>query len=404
MFIDVTRRRNPQLIHAAVELHQAGRIPSNCYVVDLDTVVQNTKVVAKAAASHRLTAYQMTKQFGRNPIVAQAVAEAGISGVVAVDFEEARLLHRYGLHIGHVGHLVQVPAHELGLAADMEPDFVTVFGFDQAERISKVAVSRGRTQHLTLRVVGEKDVFYSAQRGGVAVDEVLDVARRLCNLPGVHLRGVTSFPVVLWDEAAQAFAPTPNLTTLAEVSAMLNSAGFDAPVINAPSACCSATFAAKASAGATHVEPGSCLTGQTPLHAVSDEPERPAMVYISEISHKTREAVYGIAGGLYPRCKSTTALIYRGADSDPVIAGVELDPPDAIDYYGTLLVDDPTSVAVGDSVVYAFRAQAFVSRCFVAVVSGVESDPHVEGVFTNTGFRLDDDLLPIQTPIGRMSS
>ena len=63
--------------------------------------------------------------------------------------------------------------------------------------------------------------------------------------------------------------------------------------------------------------------------------------------------------------------------------------------YGTLRLDEPSAARVGDTVVYAFRAQVFVSRCFVAVVSGIGADPVVEGVFTSTGFELDDKLLPV---------
>lgn len=395
MFIDVTRRRNPQLITAAVSLHRAGEIPSNCYVIDLDTVSANAAVVAAAARSHGLTAYQMTKQFGRNPLVARAIAEAGIERVVAVDFEEARLLHAHGLQIGHLGHLVQVPAHEVALAIEMNSDLVTVFGLEQAERISAAALRAGVVQDVTVRVVGPDDTFYPAQRGGVPAAVAVLIAKQIDALPGVRLRGVTSFPVVLWDENTTRFAPTANLATLASVSAQLREAGMDAPVINAPSACCIATFGLKVSAGATHVEPGSCLTGQTPLHAVSDEPELPAMVYVSEVSHKTDEAVFCIAGGLYPRSRAESALIYREASSDPVVARVELDPPEAIDYYGTLHVDDPATVDVGDTVVYAFRAQVFVSKCFVAVVSHVNGEPQVKGIFTSTGIRLGEDLLPI---------
>ncbi len=395
MFIDVTRRRNPDLIDAAVALHRAGEIPSNCYVIDLDTVSANAAVVAAAARSHGLTPYQMTKQFGRNPVVARAIADAGIDRVVAVDFEEARLLHAHGLRMGHVGHLVQVPAREVPLALDMQADFLTVFGLEQAERISTEAAVVGRVQDVTLRVVGPHDTFYSAQSGGVPAVEAVQVALRIDAMQGVRLRGVTSFPVLLWNESLGAFAPTANLATLGDVSARLREAGLDAPIINAPSACCSATFGLKAAAGATHVEPGSCLIGQTPLHAVSDEPELPAMIYVSEISHKTDDSVYCIAGGLYPRCKAKSALVFAKPGTDPVVARVELDPAEAIDYYGTLHVDDTSTVAVGDTVVYAFRAQVFVSRCFVAVVSGVGSDPKVEGIFTSTGIRLGADLLPV---------
>jgi hypothetical protein len=60
-----------------------------------------------------------------------------------------------------------------------------------------------------------------------------------------------------------------------------------------------------------------------------------------------------------------------------------------------LHVDDASTVAVGDTVVYAFRAQVFVSKCFVAVVSGVGSNPKVEGIYTSTGIRLSEDLLPV---------
>jgi hypothetical protein len=58
-------------------------------------------------------------------------------------------------------------------------------------------------------------------------------------------------------------------------------------------------------------------------------------------------------------------------------------------------------VRVGSTVVYAFRAQVFVSKCFVAVVSGIGSQPVVEGIFTSTGFRLGEDLLPVGGPDGR---
>lgn len=400
MFIDTTLRRNPSLVEATVELHRGGKIPSNCYVIDLDTVSRNAATVAAAARSHGLTAYQMTKQFGRNPVVARAIADAGIDRVVAVDFEEARLLHRHGLKMGHVGHLVQVPAAEVPLAVDMHSDFMTVFGYTQAERISTASVAAGRVQDITLRVAHPEDTFYAAQRGGVASDNAVAVAKQIDALPGLRFRGVTSFPVVLWSEEEQAFRPTRNLTTLAEVSAAIRAAGIDSPVLNAPSACCSATFGMKAAAGATHVEPGSCLTGQTPLHAVSDEPELPAMVYVSEVTHTQGETVFSLGGGFYPRSKARRALIYPRHRDEPVWARVELDPAEAIDYYGNLYVDDIDSVEVGDTVVYAFRAQVFVSRCFVAVLSDVATNPTVVGVFDRSGFELGENLLPTGGGVG----
>lgn len=394
MFVDMTRRRNPRLIEAAVEMHRAGRIPSNCYVVDVDTVAANARAVSSAAASRGLTCYQMTKQFGRNPLVARAVARNGIEKVVAVEFEEARLLNSQGLRMGHLGHLTQVPFAELTRAVEMEPELMTVFGFAQAEGVAKAARAAGREQRLLVRVVNEGDTFYAAQKGGVPLDELLGVAQRIEALDGVQVAGVTSFPCVLFDEIAHEFKLTSNVATLAEAARLLVDAGIDATVINAPSANCSATVGMLAALGATHVEPGSCLTGQTPLHAVSEQPEIPAMIYVSEVTHILGDTVFSLGGGFYPRSRASKALVYgRGAD-EPVTARVELDPPEAIDYYGNLHVEDIDAVSVGDTVVYAFRAQVFVSRCFVAVLSDVSTNPKLLGVFDRSGFELGADLLP----------
>ncbi|GII81827.1 amino-acid racemase [Sphaerisporangium rufum] len=399
MFVDATRRRNPKLIEATVELHRAGRIPSNCYVVDVDAVAANARAVSAAASAHGLTAYQMTKQFGRNPVVAHSVARSGIEKVVAVDFEEARVLHRHGLRMGHLGHLVQVPFAELANAVAMEPEVVTVFGFEQAERLAEAARAAGREQPVLVRVVCEGDVYYAAQKGGVPIDELVDVAKRIDALDGIRVGGVTSFPCVLFDEEARELRPTSNLTTIAEAARMLRDAGMDAAIVNAPSASCSATAGMLAEHGATHIEPGSCLTGHTPLHAVTDQPEIPAMVYVSEVTHILGDTVYSLGGGFYPRSRARSALIYGRGKDEPVTARVELDPAEAIDYYGNLYVDDLGAVSVGDTVLYAFRSQVFVSRCFVAVLANVATEPRLLGVFDRAGFPLGDDLLPTTAPL-----
>ena len=392
MFVDATLRRNPDLVAAAVDLHRAGRIPSNCYVIDVDTVAANARAVSEAARAAGLETFQMTKQFGRNPLVAHAVARNGIEKAVTVDFEEARLLHRHGVALGHVGHLVQVPRAEAARAIAMGSDLITVFGLPQAEHLAAAAWAAGREQGVLIRVVGEGDTFYPAQVGGVPVDDVLATARAIDALDGVRVAGVTSFPCILFDEDARELRPTGNLRTLGEAAGTLSDAGFDELVVNAPSASCCATVDVLAQGGATIVEPGSCLTGHTPLHAVSDEPELPAMVYVTEVTHQLAGLTYTLAGGLYPRSRARKALVYGGG-SEPAEAGVRLDPPVAIDYYGALELDSGRA-AVGDTVVYAFRSQVFVSRSFVAVVGDVAGTPEVLDLSTSTGFPLDRDLLP----------
>ncbi len=42
MFLDVTARRNPSLIDRKVELHQKGLLLPDTYILDLDTIEENT--------------------------------------------------------------------------------------------------------------------------------------------------------------------------------------------------------------------------------------------------------------------------------------------------------------------------------------------------------------------------
>lgn len=400
MFLDVTRRRNPALIQAAVELHRRGEIPPNTYVIDIDTVARNAAAVAQAGAAHGLQLFQMTKQFGRNPAVARAIADRGIDGVVAVDFEEARVLHAHGLHISHLGHLVQIPSYDRELAMGMAPDQVTVYDVGQAEAIASVAHRRGRIQGIVLRVVQKGDTHYPAQRGGIPLEELVQAAKAIEALSGTRILGVTSFPCLLFDYDAGEVRPTQNLQTVQQGGDALVTAGFDVTVRNTPSVSCVATFDVLAEHGSTQAEPGSCLTGHTPLHAVSDQPELPAMVYVSEITHRTHDTVYALGGGLYPRSRARTALVHRHRDGELLEARVELDPPDAIDYHGTLHLD-PTAVDVGDTVVYAFRSQVFVAHSYVAPLTGVgDGTPELVGIYHERGWPLDADLRP-QPAAGR---
>jgi predicted amino acid racemase len=393
MFMPATSRRNPALLEGAARLHREGRVPPNCYVIDLDTVERNAEAIARAAAQRGLRCFQMTKQFGRNPVVARAVAARGIEAVVAVDFEEARLLHRHGLRIGHLGHLTQVPAGQLGAAVGMRPEVVTVFGVEQARLVAAAAREAGTEQRLLVRVVGDDDFFYPAQRGGVPAREVLAVAQEIDALDGASFGGLTSFPCLMWNPDSGELEPTQNLATLRRTAAALRSAGVEVADVNAPGATCIAALDALQAGGATQVEPGSALTGNTPLHAVSDEPELPAMVYVTEVTHQLDGVTYALGGGLYSRSRARDALVYT---RDGVrTATVQPDPAGNIDYHGAMAVDDAEPVRIGDSVVYAFRSQVFVSRAFVAVVRDLGDRPEVLGVFDRGGFRLGDDLLPV---------
>jgi predicted amino acid racemase len=387
MFLAATRRRNPALIATAARLHAAGRVPAGSYVVDIDTVAANARLVSDAARRLGLACWQMTKQFGRNPLVAQAVAANGVDGVVAVEMAEARALHTHGLRIGHVGHLVQVPRHELAEALSFAPEHVTVFGVDQAAAVGAAARAAGVVQQVLLRVVRPDDRFFEAQRGGVQLDDVLAAARAIGAVDGVELVGVTTFPCVAWDDDRGDVVATPNLETIVAARDTLRAAGFALPVLNAPGVTCVATLDIVAAAGATHVEPGSALIGETPWHAANDANERPAMVYVTEVTHELDGRVYTLGGGFYARSRMRSALVF--GEGDPVEAPVIELPAAEIDYYGALRMPVGERAAIGATVVYAFRAQAFVSRAPVAVVAGVEGDdPQVLGVFSRDGASL----------------
>lgn len=387
MFLDVLMRRNPALLRAAVDLHQAGEIPANAYVLDLDAIAANARLIAAEAAGLGLRPYAMTKQLGRNPAAIRTLAENGIEAGVAVDMGCARALVRAGARLGHVGHLVQVPRHEAAAAAAMEPEHWTVFSADKAAEAADAAAARGRTQALLARVHADGDHFYPGHEGGFPAADVLRVADELDALDGARCAGVTTFPALLFDAEARAVRPTPNLATVARAAERLRGAGRTDVQVNAPGTTSLRTLRTLADAGATQVEPGHALTGTTPWHALEDLPELPAMLYLSEVSHRHAGRSYCFGGGMYvdpvfPPYQPT-ALV--GRDADEALAtrvDAHLPPPEAIDYYGQL----DAAARPGDTVLFGFRAQAFVTRALVAAVEGVAAGaPRVAGVWTADG-------------------
>ena len=150
----------------------------------------------------------------------------------------------------------------------------------------------------------------------------------------MELVGVTTFPCVAWDEERGDVVATPNLETIVAARDTLRAAGFAVPVLNAPGVTCVATLDLVAAAGATHVEPGSALIGETPWHAANDANERPAMVYVTEVTHELDGRAYTLGGGFYARSRMRSALVF--GDGDPVEAAVVELPAAEIDYYGAL--------------------------------------------------------------------
>ncbi len=391
MFLNTLVRRNQALIQAAVNLHQAGEIPANSYVLDLDAIQDNARIMANKAQRLGLKIYAMSKQIGRNPPAFEALAAGGIDHYVAVDMACARPIHAAGFKIGHIGHLVQVPRREALAAAQTRPDYWTVFSYEKAQEASQASGLVGRTQQLLARIYTAGDTFYMGHEGGFQAPEIVAVAEALDALPHAEFAGITTFPALLFDPDKNEVRPTPNLKTLENAAQALRASGRTHIEINAPGTTSSEVMAALASAGATQVEPGHGLTGSTPLHAVRDLPEKPALAYISEISHTYNGHPYCFGGGLYidPVFPPYNVHALVGADPDAALNNIvqaTLPPPSAIDYYGILEPNAGKPIRTGDSVVFGFRPQAFVTRAYVAPISGIATGtPTVEGIWTPDG-------------------
>jgi predicted amino acid racemase len=292
------------------------------------------------------------------------------------------------MELGHVGHLVQVPRAEADAIAAMKPHHWTVFNDTKAQEAADAAGRHGREQPLLARLHADGDEFYSGHEGGFAAEDVLAVADRLDALDSACFAGITTFPALLFDQETRAVRRTKNLRTLEQAAEKLRGAGRADLQINGPGTTSTKTLAALAEVGVTQVEPGHALTGTTPWHAVEDLPEIPAVVYVSEVSHHYGGRAYCFGGGMYvdpvfPPYQ-VRAVVGRSAD-DTRLLDATLPPPQAIDYYGQLdLAGGPAQP--GDTVVFGFRIQTFVTRAYTAGITGVATgDPRVAGIWSADG-------------------
>ncbi|WP_067929471.1 alanine racemase [Alicyclobacillus shizuokensis] len=382
MFLAQLCTRNGAFVDSALQLYRSGQIPPNSYALDVDQIGRNAAAMAAAAKERNLSLYFMTKQIGRNPVACRAIAEAGIRKAVAVDPAEALMLADNGVELGHVGHLVQIPGYYMEPILRKRPEVVTVFSVAAAETVSRVAAALGQTQDLLLRVIRRTDSMYNAQEGGLLLDELESTVQAISALPNVRIVGVTSFPCIIVQDGV--LTETPNLTTLQLAAERLRAMGVDVQQINAPSATCVASIPMLQAAGATHGEPGHSLTGTTPLHAVSEQPEVPSYLYITEVSHTYDGCSYVYGGGYYARGYLQQALVGNSADK---AQRVDVIPPNAesIDYYLRLVGTFP----VGTPVVMAFRTQMFVTRANVVPVTGIaEGRSEVAGIYSVEGKRI----------------
>ncbi len=390
MFLDISIRRNIELIEVAMGLHQEGKIRPNTYVLDLDRIEENAKKLKAEADKNNIKLYMMTKQIGRNPEVAKLISSVGIDKAVAVDPWEALVLARNGIKIGNVGHLVQIPSNMIKEIVELNPEVITVFTIEKAREISKEAEKQGKVQDIILKIIDDKDLIYEGQTGGFRKSELIESAKKIMEYKGVKIVGVTSFPCLLYNSQEKKVVETHNVKTLLDAAKILEEhLGLNLEQINFPSANSVSTISMIRKLGGTHGEPGHAFTGTIPINAHIDQPEIPAMVYISEISHIYGNEAYAYGGGYYRRGNIKKAIVGPNLEKglDNILKAIDISPTN-IDYYGGLELEN-RKVNIGDTVVYAFRTQIFVTRSEVALIKGIDNgNPRLVGIYDNLGNRL----------------
>lgn len=384
MFIDRLRTLNPGLITAAVSLHQGGALAANTYLLDLDGIAANVKAIRAAADACGLSLYAMTKQFGRNPDACDAIVDAGIPATVAVDIQCMEAVQRSRMRIGHVGHLVQPHRGTEDAVIAARPDVVTVFDETIAARVGAAAVRAGIRQAVMLRVTAPGDRFYFGHGGGFPLDAIEATARRIDAIPGLRVAGVTTFPAILANGETRRLEPTPNFTTLRTAADRLRAAGFTIEQVNAPGTTSAGAMRLLADGGATHVEPGNGLHGTTPLMIFDpSSPEIPAIVYVTEVAHLDGQEAYVFGAGLYIDkvigAYPLRALVGRDETIAERVVPAEMAPDGAIHYYAKLHLPAAHDVRVGDTVVFCFRPQVFVTRARTQAVRGIAAGRPVAG-------------------------
>jgi len=395
MFLRFLKAHNPALIDYGAYLLEQGLIESDTYVLDADAIEHNACRLRDLSKKHGLALYFMSKQLGHNPEIARRVLAAGkdpssghgFTGMVAVDFREAQILHFAGLPVKHLGHLCQVPKGSWDTALEMKSEVITLFSLEKAKELSQAASRHGLVQNILLRIRNEGDIFYQGQEGGFLLETLNETLDQIEKLPGVRVSGLTSFPCFIYNSSEAKSVPSPNAHTLSQGAALLRDRGIRTPIINMPSCNSLATLPLAAELGATHLEPGHSLTGTTPDNLNEKDPLTPALLYLSEISHQHEGRSYSFGGGYYRRSNLGKALVKTAKGYEETEA---LSPdPEMIDYHIQLKGLYPS----GSPVCMSFRTQIFVTRSHVAVVEGLsKSEPKLLGIWDSAGNKVKQRL------------
>jgi predicted amino acid racemase len=343
----------------------------------------------------------MTKQHGRNPYVNHVAMAEGLGKGVAVDFQCALQMRRYGCPLGHIGHLSQVPRRNVADAIAMGPDVITAYNLGHARWIDEAAREHGIVQDILIRPYSRDNLFFDGQQGGFAEEDVPAAAGKIRELQNVRLAGVTAFPAVRYNQKSRdPVELTPNAYTALRVAEALRGMGFEIVQVNLPGNTSSCTMQMLADAGATHVEPGHGLLGTTPSHSFTQSlPEIPVYTYVSEISHHFDGQAFAFGGGLFRdiydaglRSSALVGSTFDAARENEVEYRSEI--AQIIDYHAVLRPG--ARCRVGDTALFGFRTQMQMTRSYIAPVSGIQrGEPKLHFLFDHATTALDESFGPV---------
>ena len=381
MFLSRLKENNTALLEYAFEAAKKGEILPDTYILDLDTIIQNAKVMKEEADKYNLDLYFMLKQIGRNPVVARALQDLGFAGAVCVDYKEALCMIENGVKVANVGHLEQIPTAALKKIISSKPTVVTVYSLDKIKEINNVAKELGIVQGLLIRLTDADSQLYSGQIAGFHTDCIKNLIAEVNQLNHVEIKGLTVFPALLYDDETKTILPTENINVINRGIEICNKHGLTDLNINLPSATCTASIKLIHDLGGTSGEPGHGLTGTTPLHKVTDQPEKIGYCYVSEISHNYEDKAYCYGGGLYRRGHMENVLVGTSLQ-DAKLSKIKAPDLDSIDYHFEIDENYP----VGLTCVMCFRTQIFTTRSHVAVVKGLQTGkPECVGLYDAVG-------------------
>lgn len=386
MFLKQTLNLNPKLIDYASKAHQKGEILPDSYVLDMDSIVENAERILDKANLLDIELYFMLKQVGRNPYIAKKLIDIGYKSAVVVDFNEALVMMEHNIPIGNVGHLVQIPKHLLKKILSYGVEYVTVFSVDIIDAINTIAKELNIVQKIMIRVVGPEDELYPGQVGGFKVSELEKLVEKIKAYTHIELDTITAFPSLLFNYDSKKIEVNPNVNTMYEAIDILESMDLTINNRNMPSVTSLMGLDVLANSGATQGEPGHALTGTTPVNAYYSQYEKPAMIYVSEVSHNYDNKSYYYGGGLYRRGHMENVLVVDQGEYK--IEKFNEFQIDSIDYY----FDIDGNFDYGTTIIMAFRTQIFVTRSNVVLVEGIQSNnPSIIGIYDSQGKLLGDD-------------